>query len=58
MTPRIIQRVHSGRYLIKTRASSALTIIWYACCIRSGAFQCIDNMPMQPKFHIHTASVK
>lgn len=52
------QAVHSGRYLMKTRAMRALIMIRYACWSRSGPFQWIQIIPTTPKFQMIRASVK
>lgn len=44
-TPRTNQRVHSGKYLMKTRDINAADIIRYDCWRSKGPFQCIITMP-------------
>lgn len=52
MTAKTTHVVHSGKYFMKTNAIRAATKMRYACCKRRGPFQCIQIIPMTPKFHI------
>lgn len=57
MTARISHAVHSGRYLMNTKAMRALIIMRYACWSRRGPFQWIQIIPTTPKFQIIRATV-
>lgn len=58
ITPNTVHVVHSGKYLMKTRAINAATKIKYICCKRNGAFQWMAIIPTTPKFHKITDNVK
>jgi len=56
-TPRMTHAVHSGRYLIRTRARRDESMMRNACCSLIGAFQKMQIIAVVPKFHTNTANV-